>query len=126
MYKTDERLAVEDTIVKYITENGVKTYAADYAGIARDTLNKWENNSKRFSKRLAEAKAKWVAATTAQVKSKEWLLERLAPDSFSAPTQKVEIETTIRVALDTTAIDSLLPTEPLKQLKVKESKLLKQ
>lgn len=55
-----------------------------------DTINDWEKEDPEFAFQIASLKADWANNNAKQVKSKEWLMERVLREEFAPPKQEVE------------------------------------
>lgn len=68
--------------LEYYSKLPIQKLAAEFIGKHEDTITDWKKKDKRFSDQVASAKSEWALENVKQVKSKEWLLERVMRDHF--------------------------------------------
>lgn len=79
----DERLLLKQKFLEYFSEVPIQKYAAAYIGRTEDTITDWKKQDSDFSDQIEFAKAEYLRRSLKEVKSKEWILERLFKDHFS-------------------------------------------
>lgn len=84
-----EKVKKKAIFLKYFREVPIYEAAAGKAGRSADTFHLWENEDSVFSAQIEQAKADYISKNIKEVKSKEWLLERLFKNHFSP---KLEVE----------------------------------
>ncbi len=68
--------------LEYYLELPVQKLAAASIGKDETTIIRWKAKDTNFANQIESAKATWAKKNVQQVKSKEWLLERLMNDHF--------------------------------------------
>lgn len=84
----DKNLELKEKFLAYYRELPVIKLAAGWIGRTDDTITNWRKDDTDFSEQIDNAKSDWAKKTSKQVKSKEWLLERVMKDHF-APRQEI-------------------------------------
>lgn len=69
--------------LEYYKELPIIKLAAGWIGRTDDTITNWRKEDPEFSEQIDIAKSEWAKKTTKQVRSKEWLLERIMKDHFA-------------------------------------------
>lgn len=75
--------------LEYYRNLPIQKLAASSIGKDEDTIIHWKHADADFADQTEVARAEWALAKSGQVKSVEWLLERVMKDHFS---QKIETE----------------------------------
>lgn len=73
----------------YYRQCPVLKLAATHVGRDEDTILKWKKVDTDFADQIDQAKTNWALERVKNIKSDEWLLERIMKDHFSP---KVEVE----------------------------------
>lgn len=81
------RSAIKEKILEYYKDAPIKRWAAYYAGISEDTLANWEKEDSEFSAHLKLLKAEYLRRKLNNVKSSEWVLERMFNEEFIDKTE---------------------------------------
>lgn len=79
----DKNLELKQKFLEYYKELPVIKLAAGWIGRTDDTITNWRKDDTDFSEQIDNAKSDWAKKTSKQVKSKEWLLERVMKDHFA-------------------------------------------
>lgn len=77
---------LKDKFLDYFRKLPIQKLAADYIGRSEDTISDWKKDDTEFANQIATAKSEWALDKVGKVRSKEWLLERIMNDHFSAKT----------------------------------------
>lgn len=85
MSKTNTEL--KQKFLEYFKQLPVQKLAAAHIGKDEDTITRWKKEDGDFADQIEQAKAEWALKNVKDVKSKEWLLERLMKDHFSQRTE---------------------------------------
>lgn len=98
--KTDlqDKLRKEKKIkfLQYFKETPIQKYAGAFVGVAEDTITEWKKADQDFADQIDMLKAEYVQAKVKEVKSPEWILERMFKDHFS-PKTEIEGEMTVNI-----------------------------
>lgn len=79
----DDKLPMKEKYLEYYRELPIQKLAAGKIGRDEDTILRWKKEDTDFADQEQKAKSEWALLKTKQVKSKEWLLERVMKDHFS-------------------------------------------
>lgn len=79
----DDKLPIKERFLEYFKELPVQKLAAAHVGKSQDTITDWKKTDSDFSDQIEAAKARWALTKVKQIKSNEWLLERIMKDHFS-------------------------------------------
>ena len=107
--KAQNKLAKQKVkFLEYYGKLPIQKLAASSIGKDEDTIIRWKNADADFADQTQVAKAEWALAKSKEVKSVEWLLERVMKDHFS---QKIEEEHSVNAELEEALerIANLLP-----------------
>src|SRR3990167_4693786 len=80
--KPIENKELKDKFLEYFRNLPVLKLAAGWIGRTDDTITNWKKDDTWFSEQIDIAKSEWAQKTAKQVRSKEWLLERVLHDHF--------------------------------------------
>lgn len=69
--------------LEYFADVPVQKIAASYIGVDEDTILNWKKADSVFSDQIEFLQGEWIRQNVKEVKSKEWLLERLFRQHFS-------------------------------------------
>lgn len=78
----DSRLEKKVKFLEYFRELPIQKLGAGFIGVCEDTIADWKKEDKDFSDQIELAKSEWARTKSKQVKSKEWLLERVMNEHF--------------------------------------------
>jgi hypothetical protein len=70
--------------IEYFAEVPIQKYAAASIGRSEETIIEWKKADPNFSNQLESTKADYLKRQLGKVRSKEWIIERLFKDHFSA------------------------------------------
>lgn len=73
---------LKDKFLEYFRNLPVLKLAGGWIGKSDDTITIWKRDDPWFSEQIDIAKSEWAQKTARQVRSKEWLLERVMSDHF--------------------------------------------
>lgn len=91
--KKQQKLSKEKVkFLEYYRHLPIQKFAAEAIGKSEDTICDWKNNDKNFANHLGIAKSEWILEKVGNVKSAEWLLERIMSNYFR---EKVGINSNI-------------------------------
>lgn len=93
----DAKKPLKEKYLEYYRGLPVQKLAADFINRSPDTIQDWMKEDEDFSAQVNQAKAEWATKTSKQVRSKEWLLERVMREEF-AP-NKQEFEGTLKIEI---------------------------
>lgn len=101
-------LKLKRKFLEYYAKLPIQRLAAESIGRNEDSIILWKKKDSGFSDLMNKTKAEWALSKSNQVKSVEWLLERVMKDHF-AERKEVEIgvEGRLEEALD--RIAKILP-----------------
>lgn len=77
----------KDKFLEYFKQLPVQKLAAASIGVHENTIINWKNEDCDFCDQVEMAKAEWALKNVKQVRSREWLLERLLRDQFGQNNQ---------------------------------------
>lgn len=80
---TDKNAELKAKFLEYFAQLPIQKLGAEYIGVNQDTITDWKRADKKFSDQVDKAKSEWAIRTSKQVRSKEWLLERVMKDHFA-------------------------------------------
>lgn len=80
----DTLLPLKEKFIAYYRDLPILKLAAASIGRSEDAVLLWRKADSVFSAQVEEAKAAWAMGNAKKVKSREWLLERVMKDHFSA------------------------------------------
>jgi len=87
--------------IEYYSKLPIQKLAAGFIGKDQTTIIRWKNNDKNFANQIASTKSAWALENARQVKSKEWLLERILREEFGESIKvDVDISEGVEEALD--------------------------
>jgi len=89
-----ERAEKKIKFLEYFKDTPIQKYAGAYVGIAEDTVTDWKKADTDFSDQIDKLKAEYVQKKVKEVKSPEWILERMFKDHFS-PKSEIEGDLTV-------------------------------
>lgn len=78
----DDKLALKQKFLEYYAEVPIQKYAGAYIGRDEDTISRWKQEDADFADQIELKKAEYLRQNLKEVKSKEWILERLFKDHF--------------------------------------------
>lgn len=78
----DDKLALKQQFLEYFAEVPIQKYAGAHIGKDEDTIIRWKQEDTDFADQIAQKKAEYLRQHLKEVKSKEWILERLFKDHF--------------------------------------------
>mgnify|MGYP001384059349 CR=1 FL=1 len=84
MTQQEEIAKLKVKFLEYFAEVPIQKYAAAYIGRDETTIIAWKNADSNFSNQIEQTKAEYLKRQLGKVKSKEWIIERLFKDHFSA------------------------------------------
>lgn len=87
--KLTKKYDLKRKYLKYFRALPVQKLAAASIGKDEDTIIRWKKEDTDFADQVGVAKAEWALEKCGQVKSTEWLLERVLHDHFP---HKIEVE----------------------------------
>jgi hypothetical protein len=105
--KTDNA-KLKALFLEYFSKLPIQKLAAEFIGKSEDTITDWKKADPEFAYQIAKAKSEWALNNSSQVKSKEWLLERIMNEHF-ADKKKVEHDLTAELEKALDRISKLLP-----------------
>lgn len=85
----DDKLPLKEKFLVYFRQLPVQKLACNYIGRTEDTISLWKGEDSDFSDQIDKAKADWALENAGQVKSREWLLERVMKNHFAERKQLV-------------------------------------
>lgn len=86
--KIDDIAKKKELFKKYYRQLPIVKLSAGKVGISRETIYKWIKEDQDFSNQIEALKYDFAIENLPQVKSKEWVLERVLRDYFS-PRQEI-------------------------------------
>lgn len=69
--------------LEYFADVPVQKIASSYIGVDEDTILNWKKADSVFSDQIEFLQGEWIRKNIKEVKSREWLLERLFRQHFS-------------------------------------------
>ncbi len=69
--------------LEYFADVPVQKIAASYIGVAEDTVIDWKKADSSFANQINFLQGEWIRKNVKEVKSREWLLERLFRQHFA-------------------------------------------
>jgi hypothetical protein len=69
--------------LEYFADVPVQKIGASYIGVSQDTIIDWKKADPNFANQIDFLQGEWIRKNVKEVKSKEWLLERLFRQHFS-------------------------------------------
>ena len=69
--------------LEYFADVPVQKIGASYIGVSEDTIIDWKKADPNFANQIEFLQGEWIRRNVKEVKSKEWLLERLFRQHFS-------------------------------------------
>jgi MinD-like ATPase involved in chromosome partitioning or flagellar assembly len=69
--------------LEYFADVPVQKIGASYIGVSEDTIIDWKKADSDFANQIDFLQGEWIRKNIKEVKSKEWLLERLFRQHFS-------------------------------------------
>lgn len=82
---------LKEKFLKYFAELPVQALAANYIGRDQDTISLWKSRDEGFSEAIDNLRAEYALKNIKQVRSKEWILERVIRDQFRPPQLRTDI-----------------------------------
>jgi hypothetical protein len=76
----DDRLPLKEKFLEYFKEVPVLRHAAAYVGKDEDTIARWRKEDEEFAEQILYLKAEYLREGVKEIKSKEWLIERMFRD----------------------------------------------
>lgn len=83
--RTSEEIRAEKKkrFLEYFADVPVQKIGASYIGVSEDTIIDWKKADSNFANQIDFLQGEWIRKNIKEVKSKEWLLERLFRQHFS-------------------------------------------
>jgi MinD-like ATPase involved in chromosome partitioning or flagellar assembly len=69
--------------LEYFADVPVQKIGASYIGVSEDTIIDWKKADSNFANQIDFLQGEWIRKNIKEVKSREWLLERLFRQHFS-------------------------------------------
>lgn len=87
--RTSEEIRAEkkQRFLEYFADVPVQKIGASYIGVSEDTIIDWKKADSNFANQIDFLQGEWIRKNVKEVKSKEWLLERLFRQHFSPRTE---------------------------------------
>lgn len=79
----DDRLPLKLKFLEYFKEVPIQKFAAGHIGRNENTIKVWKDEDPDFLDCIEEAKSAFVRKSINDVRSKEWLLERIFKGDFA-------------------------------------------
>lgn len=80
----DERLPLKEEFLRYYKTTPIQNYACKYIGRSEDTIGRWKKEDQDFADCINKLKAEYVREKLNDVRSSEWILERVFKGDFAA------------------------------------------
>lgn len=83
--KTSEEIKADkkQKFLEYFADVPVQKIAASYINVSQDTIIDWKKADSDFANQIEHLGGEWIRKNIKEVKSREWLLERLFREHFS-------------------------------------------
>lgn len=81
--KEELRKEKKRLFIEYFSQLPVQKLGAEFINVHVDTITDWKKADPEFSEQVGRAKTEWALRVSKQVRSKEWLLERVMKDHFA-------------------------------------------
>lgn len=83
--KSDDEVRAEKKkrFLEYYADVPVQKIAASYISVDEDTITRWKRADAEFAGQIEFLGGEWIRRNIKEVKSREWLLERLFRQHFS-------------------------------------------
>jgi len=83
--RTSEEIRSEKKkkFLEYFADVPVQKIAASYVNVSEDTILRWKKEDSAFTDQIEFLGGEWIRRNVKEVKSREWLLERLFRQHFS-------------------------------------------
>jgi len=83
----DARLPLKEKFLEYFKETPIQKFAGFHVGRCEDTISDWKKDDQDFSDWIDKYKADYVKRKIGEVRSPEWILERIFKGDFAQRTE---------------------------------------